>query len=287
MQTPPEIKNLISELKKSKKYSQVYPPLLQRICLEESIKYKKDKEKIKAVKNRLHEAYGAFQNENNLKRAENFISESNGDLLSLSSLSLNLMKLNTSSNERILFINDLYKFIFNAIFSDSSDSSDSPENTNTTILDIGCGFNPFSLPFIIQAAPEIKIKSYHALDINPALADITNKYFELFNLPKHAGCIDIISEIPVQKADIAFLFKVIPTIESSKKNRGFEVINNLNVKYTAISFPTKTLCGKDIGMANNYSNFFEKKLDYEKFTVIGKNIFENELVYVLKRLFQG
>ena len=255
---------------KSKKYSSVYQPLLERICREESEKYKKDKEIIKAVKNRLHTIYGAFFLENSVKIAEDLIDNDKDDILS-APVSEKLMNLNTSSKERLSFIKELYRFIFNTV---------ADENIST-ILDIGCGFNPFSLPFMLEFFKHIKL--YYAFDIDAALAGIINKYFDLFNLPQNAGCIDIISETPPQKADIAFLFKIIPTVENCKKGRGFEIINNLDARYIAVSFPTKTLCGKNIGMAENYAAFFEENLDCEKFEIVGKEIFANELVYVLRR----
>ena len=261
---------LIAEINKSKKYSSVYLPFLERICKEESVKYKKDKEIIKAVKNRLHTVYGAFLNDNSVKLAEAFIEENNTDILSLSEKLLNL---NTSSRERFEFIKDLYKFIFETVKSENISS----------ILDIGCGFNPFSLPFMLKSIGGLNIKEYHAIDIDVCFAEIINKYFALLKLPQYAGCVDIISEIPTQSADIAFLFKVIPTVENCKKNRGFEIINNLNTKYIVVSFPTKTLCGKNIGMSKNYADMFEKNINFDIFSIIGKATFPNELVYILKK----
>jgi len=266
--------DIISEIYNSKKYSSIYQPFLERVCNEESVKYKKNKEIIKAVKNRLHTVYGAFFFDNSVKLADdliNNINNNNDEEIFLDSMSEKLMNLNTSSRERLSFIKELYKFIYDNI---------AHKNINT-ILDIGCGFNPFSLPFICESFKNIK--SYYAFDIDVNLAKIINKYFDLFNFPQYAGCIDIISETPAQKADIAFLFKIIPTVENCKKGRGFEIINNLDAKYIIVSFPTKTLCGKNIGMAKNYAASFEENLDCEKFAVIGKEIFANELVYVLGR----
>jgi len=264
------MQNMQSEINKSKKYSSVYQPLLERVYREESAKYKKDKEIIKAVKNRLHTIYGAFFHENSVKLAENLI-DNPDEILSVG-MSEKLLSFNTSSKERLPFIRELYQFIFDTV---------SYENINT-ILDIGCGFNPFSLPIMFESKPGLNIKSYYAFDIDVNLAKIINKYFVLFDLPQYAGCIDIISEIPSQTADIAFLFKIIPTVENCKKGRGFEILNNLNTKYAVVPFPTKTLCGKNKGMTKNYADFFEGNLDYDKFAIIGKEIFANELVYVLK-----
>ena len=259
--------DLMAEIKKSKKYASVYQPILERICEEEFVKYKKEKEKIKAVKNRLHIIYGAFFTDNSVKIAEDLINIG-GDIFLLSE---KLLKFNTSSNERIKFIDKLYKFIFDTI----------PDKNISTILDIGCGFNPFSLPYLFKTVLDLKIKSYYAFDIDINLARIINKYFDLLELPQYAGCMDIISETPKQNADIAFLFKIIPTVENCKKGRGFEIINNINSKYIIVSFPTKTLGVKNIGMAENYAAIFENRLDLSRFEIMEKNVVGNELVYVL------
>ena len=224
----------------SKKYSRVYQPLIERIFAEESAKYEKEKEIIKAVKNRLHMIYGAFREASS-----------------------------QASNERQEFIREFYSFI-----------SDVSKDVRS-VLDIGCGSDPFALPVMLEFMPNIEI--YHAFDIDTELAESINEYFSSLNLPQCAGCMDIITETPSQTADIAFLFKIIPTVESCKKGRGFEIINSINAKYLAVSFPTKTLCGKNKGMAENYAAFFEKNLDYEKFDISGKNFFKNELVYVIAR----
>ena len=262
--------NLAEEINKSKKYSSVCQSVVERICSEESVKYKKDKDKIKAVKNRLHTIYGAFFNENSIKAVENIIS-SGEDIFSVSE---KLMRLNVSSNERLIFIEELYKFIFDVTLKKFTENI-------IDILDIGCGFNPFSLPFMLKSTTGLNIKAYHAFDIDINLSIVINKFFELSGLPKYAGCMDIISETPTKTADIAFLFKIIPTIETCKKGRGFEIINSLNTKFAVVSFPTKTLCGKNKGMAENYSVMFEENLNFDKFSIIGKNLFDNELVYVL------
>ena len=251
---------LIAGIRKSKNYSPLYPPLIERICREEFFKYKKDKEKLKAVKNRLHIIYGAF------------FPASTKDINCADEA--RLLKLHASTNERLPSVEDFYKFI--------SDSINALEIES--ILDVGCGFNPFSLPYIRAKLPNLK--SYCALDIDVRLSEMLNLYFERSGLPKLADCIDIISENPAQKADIAFLFKIIPTIENCKKGRAFELIEHIRencaAKYIAATFPVKTLCGRNKGMAENYAAFFEKNIDYENFAVLAKNTVGNELVYILE-----
>ncbi|MCL1794351.1 MAG: hypothetical protein FWG34_10825 [Oscillospiraceae bacterium] len=248
----------------------VYPPFLERICAEESEKYKKDRDKAKAVKTKLHQAYGAYYSEKNIKAAEVLIKSG----VEFSALSEQLAKLSVSSRERSGFAPEFYKFIFESV----------PSEKIASILDLGCGFNPFFLPQMTAASPKIDIKAYHAFDIGTSLVSLVNQYFALAGLPECARCMDAISEIPKQAADMAFLFKIVPTLENRKKGRGFEIMENLGFRYAAVSFPTRTLGGKNINMAGNYADFFEKSLDREKFALLGKNLFSNELVYVLGRI---
>ena len=268
--------DILYEIQKSKKYPDVYSPLLARICDEESAKYKKNREILKAVKNRLHVIYGAFFDKNSVKKAadmiNNFTREAN--MPHIARLLGELVYMNASVNERFGFIREFYKFIFDSV----------PVEDIHSVLDIGCGFNPFFLTFILEAAPKLKLDNYYSLDIDVRLAGAINEYLSFLRFPKNAGCMDIVAKTPDQTADMAFLFKIIPTIENCKKGRAFEILSEIGVKYAAVSFPTKTLCGKNVGMADNYAELFEKNIDHDKFKITGKHIFENELVYVLEKL---
>ena len=275
-----DISDLAAQIKKTKKYRRIYTPLLERVCAEESAKYAKSKpkDKIKAVKSRLHAVYGAFCGENCVKSAETLVFNAKNktdinNMTEMIELSGKLMGLSVSTSERLGFIREFYGFIFNFI----------PARDIKSVLDAGCGFNPFALPFMSEAAPDLNISAYHALDIDEGLAAVINDYFSLLGLPKYAGCIDIIAETPPQKTDAAFLFKIIPTVETCKKGRGFGIINNINAKYIILSFPTKTLCGKTKNMAENYADFFEKNINRDKFKIIAKSVFKNELVYIISR----
>ena len=295
---------LTGEIKTTKKYSSLYPPLINRICSEEFSKHKKDKEKIKAVKNRLHMIYGAFfyKNKNNLDSLN--LSDSS-DLSNISNINeTEILNLNVSAKERLPSIDEFYKFIFDSINANENEFGESQnKNKINSILDIACGFNPFSLPFMQRACPLLlpNLKYYCALDIDLQLAEILNKYFSLKGLPELAGCTDIISDFPNlpnfpdfpvfpananpvnpgQKTDVAFLFKIIPTIENCKKGRAFELMEQIRAKYIIATFPVKTLCGKDKGMAENYAVSFERNINNNKFVTLAKNIIGNELIYVL------
>ena len=52
--TPMSIENIVQTVMTSKKYSNIIPETINRICNEESIKYKKDKDILRSSKKRLH-----------------------------------------------------------------------------------------------------------------------------------------------------------------------------------------------------------------------------------------
>jgi 16S rRNA (guanine(1405)-N(7))-methyltransferase len=260
-----DIIKIYNEVILSKKYANLHAPLIMRICGEEYNKYKKDKDRIKAVKNKLHIIYGAFSGDECHKKARELLCR--GDSPALKNMAnLEIMRLHASTNERLDSLDEFYNFIFN--ITGNADS----------ILDIGCGFNPFSIPCMNLPG----LKKYYAYDIDCRTADLLNNYFDLLSLPKLADTIDIIADTPEASADIAFIFKLIPVLEIQSAGRGFKLLQEINAGYIAATYPVKSLCGKDKGMQANYAESFEKNIA-GKFKIIGKKIIGNELVYIIKK----
>ena len=93
-------------------------------------------------------------------------------------------------------------------------------------------------------------------------------------------------ETPTESVDLALLCKLIPVIEAEKPGRGFGLANSLDADALVITFPLKSLSGKEKGMYGNYSATFEKSLSEGKlsnFRLINSGRIGNELVYVCKR----
>jgi len=111
------------------KYDNLYPPLVERIYNEAT--------DIKSAKKRLHQLYGAYNSANIHKKAEKILySERFSECESPESEAFKIMRLHASTKERLPHISEFYQFI--------TDHTGNPE----TILDLGCGFNPFSLHFM-------------------------------------------------------------------------------------------------------------------------------------------
>ena len=258
-----EIDAIYNEILLSKKYASLYKPLIMRICREEYPKYKKDKDRIKSIKNKLHIIYGAFQSGETHKKAAAII-DHGCDTLS----SIEIMRLHTSSNERMDSLDKFYGFIFDTI------------GQVETVLDIGCGFNPFALDWMPKT-----IKKYYAYDIDYRTIELLNRYFESRTLPSLASGADIISETPQDIADVSFMFKLMPVIEIQSSGRAFELLRELNTKYIVVTYPIKSLCGKNKGMEINYAQTFERGLSNE-FKITAQSIIGDELVYIVNKNWQ-
>ena len=246
------------------KYSFLAPSLVARIAAEEAPKYKKDKDRVKAVKKQLHIFCGAFENDNCHKEARSIIdSLSLGEALGSQRLE-KLCSLHASTRERLPDIQEFYAFLASSL-----------ENPKS-IIDVGCGFAPFCAELLAG------VEEYHASDIDARSVELIGRYFENIGLKGSAAALDAVSETPKQKADAAFMFKLFPVLEAQKKGRGFGLMEELKVSRIALSFPIRSLGGRDKGMESFYSEKFEGGLP-EGFEIKDKKVIGTELIYILEK----
>lgn len=263
-----------------------YGPLLERVAAEENAKYKTERERVKAVKRRLHALHGAYLNESAHKKVaalleglcaecENSSGEGDADTATgddgsarLIHTAETILRLHASTRERLPYISDLYDYIFRQA------------GEVRTILDIGCGYNPFSIPWMPR-----KPEAYHACDIDLRAAGLINRFLTATGLPQTAFLLDAVAETPAQTADVALLFKLLPVLEAQRKGRGFALLTQINVRCAAVTYPLKSLSGREKGMGAHYAKIFEDALDgaLSPYTLAGKETIGNELVYILHR----
>ena len=253
---------VVIEVLKSKKYSSVDEMMVQRIALEMSKRYKKKKDAIKAVKKELHSVHELFLNTHCHFIANEIISK---ESISNIQLSESIMNLHSSTQERLNEVKEIYSFISQFVESDF------------TIMDIGCGFNPFSIPFYLTEP-----KAYIAYDINVDTVNLINLYFDLVKKPLyHAEIFDVISATPNIFANMVLLLKMLPLIEHQKRGRVSSLMRELKFDTAIVSFPLKSVSGKLKGMEVFYSYFMENSLP-GSLKIMDKMCFSNELFFVLK-----
>ena len=241
--------SLFDKLSSNKKYSDVCPDTIRRVISECEGRYKKAKDMEKAVREKLHGITSAF-NELGVDAAQAAVSiSSDADLESM-------LKRHASTRERLPLsaMDALYAKVF--------ETTGAPES----ILDLACGLNPLYL--------------IHRFDCRVVGVDISKSCTGL--IPEGVWG-DLLCEnaIPSERFHIALLFKILPLLERQKSGSAMDVMNRIDAEYLVVSFPTRTLGGRNVGMEDNYTAWMETHMP-ENRTVAARFTTENELYYVLK-----
>jgi len=265
--------DILKEIKQSKKYK----TLSEEVINEEIQKYLKrnpnherykDKKILKDIKTELHKIYGSFQTNSRGKR-EKYLEE-----LKISPDNIELAKkillTNSSTKERLENYEEIYKKVFEIT------------GKPTSILDLGCGLNPFS--FLMMKLDKL---DYYAYDIDNADISLLNDYF--FNIKeKITGKAETInlatmdeSEIKnLPRVDVCFMFKLVDVLDRKDHKQSEKIISNLNSNWIVVSFSKRTLTGQMMNFP--YRGWIERMLERVglEFKILD---FENEVFYVVKK----
>ena len=143
------------------------------------------------------------------------------------------------------------------------------------ILDLACGLHPFALPWM-GLAPETE---YYAMDVDHRLISLANDFFVRMGRSPTAGCRDILVSPPDRKADVVFLLKSIPCLEQQEKGIGARLLRGLHARYAVVSFPVRTLGGRDKGMRRHYERLVTRMVD-ELGLPVHKMAYPTEIFYI-------
>ena len=255
------IDEIINNILESKKYKYVSRDLITRLVTTMSQRYKKKKDIINAVKRELHISYESFLIDDNLVNARKVITNSND----INDVVNNVILKHKSTKERLSSVNALYNYIKN--------------NTNNykNIIDIGCGLNPITLPLWNN-----NFDTYKGYDVSSDLIDTINMFFKKFynNESYNATVKDIVNVH--EECDVLLAFKILPILDSFKKGSSKDVLSNISFKRAIISFPLKSLSGKNKNMKTYYETNFESQIK-DLYKIIDKAEFDNELFYIIEK----
>ena len=177
-----------------------------------------------------------------------------------------------STKERIGFYSELYRKLF-AI-------TGKPK----VILDLGCGMNPLSFPFM-----KLNEVEYYAYDLSEEEIGIITDFFEKWSVKNKdvvgkGSLLDItnvqkIGQLP--KADVAFLFKVTDVLDRNKGHLVTEkVLKAVPAQYVVVSFSTRTMSGKPMtAPRRRWMEWLCQRLGWT-YEIVE---FENELFYVVRK----
>ncbi len=261
-----DAKEIIENIASSKKYRPLYGKTIARV-VNDCLKRYPMKQTEKSARNLLHQIWGAyFKTRPNLKRTLAILKEqliAGGDLKE--SL-LKVLQLQSSIKERAPILDNFYRKIFEV--------TGKPK----TIIDWACGLNPLSWPWMDLP----KNCCYLGFDIDKEQNDFLNQVFKLANKNSFKAELGDILTDDSPSADVVFLFKILPLLEHQQKGVSLEILKKMPAKFLVVSFPTKSIGGKQKNMVDFYSKQFHDLVRNQPWQ-IEKILFPTELIFIVKK----
>jgi 16S rRNA (guanine(1405)-N(7))-methyltransferase len=158
------------------------------------------------------------------------------DRSALRTTCVEIMRHHASTRERLPILADFYTTIL----------ADLPPIHS--ILDLACGLNPLSIPWMPLAANA----RYHACDIYQNQVDFLNHVLAVLGVQGEASVCDLLHGCPTQTADVALLLKAIPCLEQVDKQIAPRLLSAIQAPVLIVSFPVHSLGGRQKGMLTNY-----------------------------------
>ncbi len=263
-----DLNDIVQNIVNSKKYKGIYKKTIEhnvKRCLEKYGK-RQAEERTRKILHQIWSAYYDKKPDYNCLY-ESFIEEFKTIDKTESEIKKKLIKIlsmQSSTCERIPILDDFYKRIF------------SITGEPLSIIDHACGLNPLTYLWM-NLNNDVMYRGY---DIDSDLICFLNSIFKLLGLSNIEARLGDVFVDDFDYADVVFMFKLLPILEHQEKGSSLNVIRRQKCKYLVVSFPTKSLSGKEKGMTRYYSNWFKKTIQSEnwKFEEV---LFNNELVFVL------
>ncbi len=241
------------------KYLKLNPKAKKFLDSEYSVRSTKYKQIVKEIRAVLRRSYGLFRKDDGeLEKLVSLLKTKRDK----NEILKEILQLHSSTKERLPFYDKLYKRIFRITGKPS------------TILDLGCGLNPFSVKYM-------KFNGhYYAYDLSEKEVEMINKFFWIMKYKGKAEVVDIMKgKFP--KSDVAFLFKMTDVIDKGKGHKKTEeILKSIPASYIVISFPTVTMSNKRMNFPRRkWVELLCERLGYSlKYFELG-----NELFYVIKK----
>lgn len=263
-------KSVVEAVRTSRKYRDIDPGLVYSLAVAELAKGIPESEVEERVRSKLHQVGGAFfVGEPKFGKALDRLREAAADnnAATWRQVCADIMRKHASTAERLSILPEFYSKILSKV--------DGPIRS---VVDLACGFNPLSWLWMGLAADV----EYHCCDIYAGEVEFLNEYFRIADINGRAEVCDLSKAIPQRKVDLAFALKTIPTLEQIDKDAGARLLAEIPARYVVLSWPVRTLSGKNIGMSTNYAQRFEDLMRPHGW---GSERFEfaNELVFLVKK----
>lgn len=256
--------SLLDKLLQSKNYRDICPDTVRRVWAECAARYKRPKDAERAAREALHGISGAFMTPG---EARQLASDMQAWRRERDDARLERMLSRHASTRERLPLSDMV-----ALYARVFEVTGRPRS----MLDLACGVNPIYL-----GARGIETAG---VDISGLAVDAVNRFGEACGMPVRAACADLLcpGAIPVERFDVALLLKLLPLLERQQAGAALAAMRAINAEWLVVSFPTRTLGGRNVGMAAQYSGWMEAHVP-EGRSVAASFETGNELFFILGR----
>ena len=237
---------------KSSKYRAIAPDAVKRIAAEECKKGGADCEK--RARNRLHQIADAFMNQKEQSMLWAMLERGDMDAA---------LNQHASTRERMASRDEYIALIARYC------------PPGGTICDAACGLNPLMLGAAGYAV--------RGLDIQMTCVDVINAWVRREGWDVKAEGADLLGRTELPQSDLALFMKLLPVLDAQRAGEGMRLLRLSSSPRVIVSFPTRTLGGRGVGMERNYGERFEAALP-DEFEICERIVIGSELFYALRRV---
>lgn len=251
----------------AKKYKGIYEKTVERVVADCFQRYPERLVESQA-RQLLHQIWGAYYKKR--PKFTKLFEKTQRDIQvgkDLKQVFATLLRMQSSTRERVSYLDQFYRQIF-AVTGEPS-----------FVLDHACGLNP--LTYLWMELPATA--RYLGCDIDKQQILFLQQVLKLTEMDKQVNV--SLGDILVDKfepVDVVFLLKVLPLLEKQEKGSSIRVLREQSAKYLVVSFPTRSLSGKQKGMIDFYTDQFLDLIKNEPWKIT-KLLFETELVFVVEK----
>lgn len=264
-----ELDCLVHTVLDSPKYAAVAPDFVRAIGARELANRRNFKEAVKATKNKLHQVGGAYlggRPDYAAWLAQLRAAYQSGDQATFCRACAAVMGHHASTRERLPILDTFYATILASL------------PPIRSVLDVACGLNPLAIPWM-RLPTDVE---YYACDIYRDMVDFVAGFLALIGIRGSAEVCDLIHTRPARRVDLALVLKTIPCLEQIDKSAGQRLLETLNADHLLVSFPARSLGGRDKGMPVNYEEHFRELVAGKGWTV-HRFEFATELAFLVSK----
>jgi len=273
-----ELDSLVQAVHKSPKYRNVSLDVVRNVGARELAARRNWRDALKATKNKLHQVGAAYLDGVDYAGwLESLrIAGGTGDESELRRVCREAMQHHSSTRERLTILDQFYARTLAGL------------PPPRVVLDIACGLNPLAIPWMpfaslkMLARPLAPGVQYYAYDMYVDLANFLNAFMTIVGVQGQVEACDVSARPPARRADLALILKTLPCLEQLDKLAGARLLEAVQADHLLVSFPVRSLGGRDKRMRENYEAHFQELLLGKSWSV-QRFEFSTELVFLIHK----